>query len=140
MPANKVRDTVTCHQCGKTIVKPRNSCTTGYGIDQQGNKVCFACCAVNDKAALLRDGHSKSLPLYLSKGEKGWTVGNWPGSLSFKPFRSSTGNHNIAGKRHDVWFTVPGDSKRIWHGVQYGQWTQICHCRRTSRTLTGTEL
>lgn len=33
------------------------------------------------------------------------------------------------GVRYDTWFTGP-DGKQ-WHAVQYGDNTQIAHCRRT---------
>ena len=32
--------------------------------------------------------------------------------------------------RVDVWFVGP--DKRIWYGYKIGNWTQICHCRKTS--------
>lgn len=40
--------------------------------------------------------------------------------------------HNIARWRYDTWFRLPGD-EFIWHGVRYGDNTQILHCRRTKR-------
>jgi hypothetical protein len=60
-------------------------------------------------------------------GDKG-TVSNWPGSLKFQTGPVKVGRHNMAGKRYDVWFRGP-DGKD-WHGVQYGENTQLCHCRR----------
>jgi hypothetical protein len=41
----------------------------------------------------------------------------------------TTGRHNIAGVRYDVWFRGPDG--HVWWGVQYGDMTQICHCKRT---------
>ena len=32
---------------------------------------------------------------------------------------------------YDVWFIGP-DGKE-WHGVQYGDLTQVCHCRRVGK-------
>lgn len=51
---------------------------------------------------------------------------NWPGSLEI-PCRVKRGRHNMAGTRYDVWFRLHG---KEWHGVQYGDNTQICHCKR----------
>jgi hypothetical protein len=57
-------------------------------------------------------------------------VGNWPGSLQFKLYpRVKVGYHNVAGRRYDVWF--PGPDGFVWHGTQFGDMTQICHCKRT---------
>ena len=64
--------------------------------------------------------------LYLSNGE----VMNWPGTLRF-PAHVRKGRHNIAGSRYDVWFAGPDGFQ--WHGVQYGDNTQICHCKRTKQ-------
>jgi hypothetical protein len=65
----------------------------------------------------------------MKTGSPFWTheLTNWPGSLSIQVRRIKTGHHNIAGKRYDVWFTFEGHE---WHGVQYGDNTQICHCRK----------
>jgi len=77
-----------------------------------------------DKATMIEKGHSRNLPLYLSRDE----VTNWPGSLRFRVSYQRKGRHNIAGSRTTVYFTGP-EGKR-WYGVQYGEFTQIVHCRR----------
>ena len=43
---------------------------------------------------------------------------------------------DIAGKRLDVWFYGPDGY--IWHGVQYGDNTQIVHCKRSSERVQRT--
>jgi hypothetical protein len=70
------------------------------------------------------------ITLYLTDDGR---VTNWPNSLSFKG-HVSKGRHNIAGTRYDVWFTGP-DGHR-WHGTQYGDNTQICHCKRTKERVS----
>ena len=93
----------------------------GYGIDPEGNRHCYACCAVQDAQQMQADG---KITLYLGTGE----VTNWPGSLRLKVNYQRKGRHNLAGVRYDVWFTGPdGDN---WHGVQYGNMTQLVHCTR----------
>jgi hypothetical protein len=60
-------------------------------------------------------------------------VANWPGTLEFKVAKMTVGHHNIAGTRYDVWFTVVNvetGCRENWHGVQYGENTMICRCRR----------
>jgi hypothetical protein len=113
-------DTMELLDCGHPVSE-HLSITTGYGTDKDGKKHCYECCAVRDKAAMIEDGKAT---LYLAKNE----VTNWPGSLRFAVSYTRKGRHNIAGSRHDVWFTGP-DGKR-WHGVQFGENTQLCHCRR----------
>ena len=107
----------TCSMCGE-------ECSAGYGKNKAGEIKCYACCAVSDLAYM--DEHGE-IWLYLTKDETGPKVTNWPGSLSF-PCYVRKGRHNIAGTRYDVWFTDRQGSE--WHGVQYGENTQICRCRK----------
>lgn len=103
--------------------------TRGYGTDSQGKRHCYACCAEQDKAHMRQHG---KIALYLTtKPDLGGSYGdarisNWPGSLEFKG-RYHKGRHNIAGSRYDAWFKFEGSN---WHGVQYGENTQIIHCRK----------
>ena len=125
----------TCVDCGKTkpVTKPG---ATGYVIRATDNnlnklagKICFACCAINDWQVMQAKGHSKNLPLYLSSNNNGrWEVSNWPGTLRFKVAEYRQGRHNWAGTRTDVWFI--DRAGRQWHGVQIGENTQVCHCKR----------
>lgn len=107
---------------------PHSGITTGYGVDVEGKKYCYDCCARRDREQMLRDGRAT---MYLvSEALNGYTthkMTNWPGSLSLPVYRVKKGHHNIAGTRHDFWFALAGDT---WHGVQYGESTQIAHCRR----------
>jgi hypothetical protein len=113
--------------------------TTGYGVKEVNGKdfrCCYECCAKDDRDSMLSSGRAT---LYLDMNPRkappfGYSresarVTNWPGSLEFWTGPVRKGRHNIAGRRYDVWFTGP-DGKD-WHGVQYGENTQICHCRRT---------
>lgn len=97
--------------------------TSGYG--QNGNKTyCYDCIATLDAAQMNLDGHSKRLPLYLQGDE----VTNWPGSLRFKVVDRTQGRHNIARTRVDVWFHDKDGN--TWHGVRYGEMTDVVHCKR----------
>lgn len=107
-----------------------------YGRNTAGEVHCDVCCAEVDKADMIARGKAT---LYLSVrdyGKRGWLgeryvsadISNWPGTLKFHTGMVKTGHHNMAGRRYDVWFTGP-DGKD-WHGVQYGDNTQILHCRR----------
>ncbi len=98
--------------------------TTGYGRDENGKTFCYACCAEGDKQYMREHG---KITLYLVNRNGKYFVTNWPSSLEFKVTGFSKGFHNIARTRYDVWFTFEGQN---WHGVQYGDMTQICHCKR----------
>jgi hypothetical protein len=104
---------------------PCSSVTTGYGRDQDGRTYCYECCADRDRADMQETGRA-TLYLVDTPGTNG-EVTNWPGSLRFKVLYRSKGRHNLARVRHDVWFWADGAK---WHGVQYGENTQIAHCRR----------
>jgi hypothetical protein len=120
--------TFHCDVCNQDKTHPDDRCSTGYAVNKADEKVCFACAAVLDKQSMIENGNDNGVPLYLTKDEKGWKVGNWPGSLTFRCGVPIKKRHNIARTRYDVWFTGP-DGKD-WHGAQYGENTQIVHCKR----------
>ncbi len=132
-------ETFICSKCHQSK-EVRNSGGIGYGKNDQGEKFCYDCIADLDRQIMIDTGHSRNLPLYLinkqfhlndrfSDGE----VSNWPGTLKFR-CRVKRGNHNIARYRYDVWFNGPDGY--VWHGVQIGEWTQICHCKRTKELVS----
>ena len=113
--------------CKTRKVVDTGGCTTGYGEDDKGGKVCYQCCAEQDKAYMRRHGR---ITLYLVKyGNGKYEVVNWPGTLRIKA-GVKAGNHNIAGSRYDVWFSF---ECMTWHGVCYGENTQLCHCKRNGQ-------
>ena len=100
------------------------SFTTGYGINANGKKHCYACCAEHDRVAMLADGRAT---LYLT--EKGIT--NWPGSLVFPILGSPNVKPHGGGfgaQRTDAWFVGP--DRFVWHAINRGD-SQIARCRRT---------
>lgn len=121
--------------------------TAGYGRDENGNTFCYACCAERDKAQMLEEG---KISLYFvgptmkpgrerypypsvngirDIGEpKSYKVSNWSGSLTFIVGRVKCGYHNIAGKQYNFWFKGPDGA--TWHGVNYGDNSQIARCKR----------
>lgn len=115
--------TFTCDRCGKTKTH-KSDITTGYGVVDGDKKHCFECCGETDREYMVANG---KMTLYLDT--KARTVGNWPGTLKFNVGTINKGYHNIARVRYDFWF--PGPDGKTWHGVQYGDWTQIAHCKRT---------
>lgn len=115
----------TCAICGKVLIP--DGIAAGYGINDKGEKICYECCAKLDMADLTNLKHGEKICFYLSKNKSGqYEVTNWPGSMRIKVDCSWEGRHNIAGKRTDVRFHV---GKKHFHGVQYGNWTQICHIK-----------
>lgn len=130
----------TILDCGH-MPSEHSSITTGYGRDADGKTHCYACCADGDRKRMIEDG---KITLYLYDDEPLGTrapgqhtnrttarVTNWPNSLSFPVRHLTKGRHNIAQVRYDVDFVGPDGF--WWHGTQYGDWTQIVHCKRTKR-------
>lgn len=117
---------VYCAQCGTKCIP--SGCTTGYGTDKNGRKLCFACIGKNDLETMRTAGTSESLPLYLTKKDSGHlVVGNWPGTLSFPVVFSRKSRTNWGHQRTDVWFLVDA---HLWHGVHVGDFNEIVHCKR----------
>lgn len=129
----------TCGVCHKEITQEHEDFTTGYGIDSKHEKICYNCCAEEDKQFMRDNG---KITLYLVKRYDNqepdrfgfhpynYFVINWPSSLEIKCYYHNKGKHNMAGTRYDVWFKFEG---YVWHGVQYGENTQLCHCKKTKQ-------
>lgn len=117
--------TFRCHDCGE--VKPvKTSGSTGYAYFEE-NIICFECCGKRDEKYMEETGKNT---LYLTGNGENYEITNWPGTLRF-PASVKVSRHNIAGWRYDAWFWFNG---RRWHGVTYGDNTQICHCKRTKES------
>jgi hypothetical protein len=111
---------------------PHESFTTGYGVDNDGKKYCYDCCAERDREAMRKDGR---IMLYLTKEHTGphtwtWKISNWPGSLVFHTGIVSRSRHNWGLTRRDFWFRF---ENQCWHGFQIGENTQIAHCKRVKK-------
>lgn len=115
-----------CADCGKPFPVQRETCGAGYGT-YDGKKVCYACCAVRDRKALMGLKGREQYHLYLTKKKDGkFFVSNWPGTLKIAVDYAVEGRHNLAGTRTDVGFTLDG---KKFYGTQYGTMTEICHVR-----------
>lgn len=117
-----------CHVCH--VTKPCGV-GVGYGCDADGNLVCYACCGDNDARALRDTGRAVLYLTWRSDTGRGGAsrayVSNWPGTLRLPVYASRKGRHNLARTRYDVWFRFEG---REYHGVQLGEWSDICRVRR----------
>lgn len=117
-----------CSQCNK-VVTNGTGISTGYARDDQGNKICYQCCGEIDKKYMM-ENDSITLYLNVTKQDGRYFEGeviNWPGTIEAK-VRGRIGRHNFAGIRYDVYFIF---NNAVWHGVTYGDNTQICHCKKT---------
>lgn len=117
-----------CSRCARLRSHTlRNTITTGYATaaNDPDRKTCFACCAKVD-AEYMRS--NARITLYLT-GERGAEViSNWCGTLKMKADYVRRGKHNLARTRYDVWFRDTSGAR--WYGVQYGENTQLIHCRK----------
>ena len=106
-------------------------CTQPYTADNKlvayslsGQRTyCLACSSIVENQA---NAASDRITLYYGYGRAD-VVTNWTGDIRFRVERTKTGNHNMTGRRADVWFTAYGSR---WHGVQYGSDTELLHCTR----------
>lgn len=119
-----------CAKCGNDIKRRDESFGgVGYAVNDKEEKICYACCAEADKEFMKEHGKNT---LYLVKNDEKWEITNWPGTLVIRPTYVKKGHHNIARVRYDAWFKFDGYE---WHGVSYGDNTQIIHCKRTKRKV-----
>jgi len=135
---------IYCDVCHKIIVAPKASGGTGYGQDENGKRSCYECCADQDRKWMQEKGQTtlyltyKTAPRIPHEGHEGpdvrrGVITNWPGTLAFPVYYLKEGRHNIAGRRYDAWFSGPDG--HIWHGVQYGDNTELIHCKRTKEKM-----
>lgn len=110
-----------CDQCQKEKM-PDSELSTGYGTNKEGKKICFECIGKNDLEEMTNAKRGQKFTLYLCNSE----VSNWPGSFKSPIYGLSKGRHNIARYRYDFYFNV---GKNKFHGVQFGDNTQIAHCK-----------
>lgn len=129
--------TFVCAYC--SAEKPiKSEGGTGYATLSDGSRICYTCSAKREREDLVKSGRGV---LYFTpsratitgrpiRRDGGWgecELTNWTGVLRFSGgYR--VGRHNMAGRRYDAWFNGPDGFE--WHGVTYGDNTQICHVRR----------
>lgn len=122
-------ETLTCGHAPT----PSTGVGTGYAQDAAGNRYCYACCADIDRDEMTESGRAVLYLVHTTDGPEtfgAYEVTNWPGSLRFKCAGGiRRGRHNRAGVRYDASFIGPDGY--WWHATQYGDNTQIAHCRRT---------
>ena len=100
--------------------------TTGYSYDKDDKTYCYDCSAKIERQSMVDTGRAI---LYLTQKDGVHYVTDWPGRLRFRTGIPQTSKHNIARIRRDVWFHGPDD--HVWHGVQYGDNSDLCYCKRT---------
>lgn len=113
----------TCSVCKQTKEPSKDGISTGYGTDQQGNKICFDCCGKRDVEEL----HNLPIGGKTIQYWDGKHVINWPGTLSITPAKVVVGKHNIARTQTLVYFNL---DRHRYLGKQYGNFTQILHVTR----------
>lgn len=123
-------ETFKCSHCYLTK-EVNKSGGTGYGIDTKTDeKICYDCIGKHDLADLTNATPGQKFTFYLSKNSAGqWEVTNWPGTFR-QPVTVRKGNHNIARNRYDTSFVV---ANKRFHGVTFGDWTQIHHVRAVKK-------
>lgn len=131
--------TFTCSRCHQEKEVNTTGVTTGYAVGILGDYICYACCGEIDREHMRKyDKTTLYLSFELQNPRIGWNdykaeVTNWPGTLRISLHGVRVGRHNIARRRYDVRFTLDGNE---WHGVQYGDFTQILHCRKLKKKTT----
>ena len=126
---------VTHCDCGHDAVS--DGFTTGYGVDRDGKKTCFACCGEEDKRTLRETGvlrgyltYDQEPKVWSRKGYEAVKNGaftNWPGTLRLPIIeRVKRSLNNWGAPRIDFWIVWEG---RRYHGVQVGESSQCATIR-----------
>lgn len=113
----------TICDCGHTVKS--DGLGTGYGINDKNEKICYQCCADQDKAYLKEHG---TLTGYFD----GKYFTNWPGSFKLLAQGIKKSWHNFAGRdgRTDYWVYMDGV---CYHGVHVGFTHQCSTIRKVKQ-------
>lgn len=126
-------DTFTCHTCRRVLPRPKGPGGMGYGVEDQGRKHCYQCCALAEFDSMVQMGVGV---LYLVDDStipgKTWAT-DWAGRLRFvvRYVKRSPHGGGFGCQRSDFWFTGPDGAE--WHGINRGD-MQIARVRRTKST------
>jgi len=85
---------------------------------------CYACCGQTDKLRLQEQG--KGILYLTGDARQGWTLVNWPGTLTIKPSCVRRMHHPFAHQAWIAYFRMGGAN---WSAKNIGD-SQIAHCRR----------
>ena len=106
---------IYCSQCGKECAS--DGVGTGYGETSEGTKVCYECCGKNDLEQLKALKVGEKMVLYIRKDKDyGYSVTNWPGTMSVKCDYANVSYSGGGSMRMDVGFRLDG---RSYYGVHY---------------------
>jgi len=102
----------TICDCGHTV-SYKGGVGTGYGIDNEGKKICYACCGEMDRKQLRETG---KLSGYFTDAY----FTNWPNTFQLPAFRIKKSFHNFCGYngRTDFWVRF---EENVYHGVSIGR-------------------
>lgn len=116
---------VHCERCGALCPPaPPEGGATGYALTHEGERICYGCCAEDDRETMR---HTGRITLYLNAHE----VKNWPGTLRLPIIRRTEQRRAQFGlPRIEVWFMFEGQS---WHGVHLGDDNTLVRCVRSAR-------
>lgn len=128
-------------ECGHSIIGG-----VGYGVDSQGRRFCYECCAKRDRQDMTETGRAV---LYAAPYEspeqlvgmesrrglvRRWRVTNWPGSLEFQARNVRHFEGRGFGGAYPITtgeFTGPDGA--LWRFRQAGHWNQIARCHRVAQ-------
>ena len=102
--------------------------TTGYGVDNDGKKYCYDCCANTERQYMIDHGQTT---LYIN--EKDRKVTDWPGHLTFDIKTIWQTNHNWYCVDHVTYVRFIGPDGKVWTGKNIGD-NDILYCKRTKLT------
>jgi hypothetical protein len=112
---------------------------TGYGIDAEGKRLCYACVSIRDRRELLETGKQIGY-LSFEQEPKHWRrtgtesiknglFTNWPGTFKVPIASVKRSFNNFGAVRLDFWFTLEGQR---FHGVHVGD-HQIARVKRVKK-------
>ncbi len=115
----------TCTVCNEDKETPKGYGEAGYGVDKDGNKVCYACCGEQDKKYM--EENNKTIQYLRWEDRKPTEIGDWPGTMGFKIRYAFRGNHNWGITRWDVYFKDHVGA--WWWGVNLGD-NDVVRCKK----------
>jgi hypothetical protein len=114
-----------CVDCKREIAVTDGQGGTGYGVSEQGDRVCYSCCGYRDKGDMILEGKAV---LFWHAGE----LTNWPGTLRFGRVTTRVARAGFTGRR--LYLTFIGPDGYVWIGNRNADgWDEIVRVKRSSR-------
>lgn len=106
---------------------------TGYGFYKDGRKLCYNCCALQERATMIETGRATLYLVSRSPSPTEWHITDWPGKLDFPVlYRTKSTGRGFGGSYQVTTGRFVGPDGFVWSFRNAGD-MDIARCTRTKQ-------